>query len=291
MKVFIKRILLIFCLYIASVVLILFVFGLIENKYLTWQGTGHETFIFGNSHTLSSVNPAIMETITGKKHYSYGANGQSFFWSLQGVEKRISHCPEATYMIEFTNNSITTDWWTYDNARMLRESDKKYQLQASEWAYLFRMNGLKTLKLFMTMPLPSTKIEGKFGKNTHDRLQEDIRLHAARILTQHRNLKENYEQDISFLNLQNIISNHPAAKFIILRSPLHHTYFEELKTTTNEPLYLRSIQKLASYPNCKVYDFGHLTMNDSCFADMDHLNYKGAKIFSGILADTLLKSE
>jgi hypothetical protein len=37
-----------------------------------------------------------------------------------------------------------------------------------------------------------------------------------------------------------------------------------------------------------VFDFAHLPLHDSCFADLDHLNYRGAKVFSEIFSDSLL---
>jgi hypothetical protein len=289
MKKFIKNILL-FSGLILSVYIILFIsFYFIDNHLPCSLEYKNKTFIFGNSHTMSSVDPEVLEKHTGDQYISYAANGQSLFWATQGIEKKITQCKNSQFIIEFTNNSLTTDWWTYDNSRMLREKDKLYQVNLDEWSYLFNHNPLKSSKMLLTLPLPSGKIEGKFGKNEKSRLEEDIMQKGERIIVQYRDMEAKDDMNEGYKNLAGLLQKYPYIKFIIIRSPMHHTYFEMLSEINNESQYQELLFDLKKFPNCRIYDFGHLELNDSCFADMDHLNYKGSSSFSQILADTLLK--
>ena len=45
---------------------------------------------------------------------------------------------------------------------------------------------------------------------------------------------------------------------------------------------------IKNYSNIKFYDFKDMELPDSCFGDLDHLNYKGAKVFSEYLEKEIL---
>ncbi len=288
MKTFLKRILFILILSLSIGVLVFFAFRYMDNSMIKCSEKAGNTYIFGNSHAMSSMDPDILASITGRTFTSYGSNGQSMFWAVQGIEKKIIQCPNSTILVEFTNNSLSTDWWTYDNSRMLRERDKLYQLDRAELLYLFDHNKTKTGKLLLTLPIPSTKIDGKFGKNDKVRLAEDIKEKGERIVVQYKNLEENDNPDAGYTGLTQLIRKHPATAFILVRSPMHTTYFQMLHEINNEKLYLEYLARLKLFPNVRTLDFGHLELHDSCFADMDHLNVKGAGVFSKILGDSLI---
>lgn len=57
----------------------------------------------------------------------------------------------------------------------------------------------------------------------------------------------------------------------------------------NEVLYQKFYQE--NYSHIKFYDFRTLNLPDSCFRDLDHLNYKGAKIFSDFLEKEVLHKQ
>ena len=45
------------------------------------------------------------------------------------------------------------------------------------------------------------------------------------------------------------------------------------------------------YSHIKFYDFREMYLPDSCFGDLDHLNYKGAKVFSEFLEKEVLHKQ
>ncbi|MFT7157889.1 MAG: hypothetical protein ACI8Q1_002913, partial [Parvicella sp.] len=41
------------------------------------------------------------------------------------------------------------------------------------------------------------------------------------------------------------------------------------------------------YQNCVLMDFGHIYDSDSLFSDLGHMNFRGSKVFTELLGDTL----
>ena len=62
---------------------------------------------------------------------------------------------------------------------------------------------------------------------------------------------------------------------ILLATPQHH--MSKIDTLTYKQYHQQN------YKDLKFYDFRSLQLPDSCFGDLNHLNHKGAKIFSNFL--------
>ncbi len=62
---------------------------------------------------------------------------------------------------------------------------------------------------------------------------------------------------------------------ILLATPQHH--MSKIDTITYKQYHQQNFKDL------EFYDFRSLQLHDSCFGDLNHLNYKGAKIFSDFL--------
>ena len=62
---------------------------------------------------------------------------------------------------------------------------------------------------------------------------------------------------------------------ILLATPQHH--MSKIDTLTYKQYHQQN------YKEIKFYDFRSLQLPDSCFGDLNHLNHKGAKIFSNFL--------
>jgi hypothetical protein len=68
---------------------------------------------------------------------------------------------------------------------------------------------------------------------------------------------------------------------VLIRSPLHERY----RGYENEKLYNQVIEK--RYSSVVYLDFSKFPLPDSEFGDFEHLNYKGARIYSKWFADIL----
>lgn len=288
MSGFLKNIVVLISVVLGCYLILFFVFRYADNHLMREKVNEQQHIIFGNSHAMSSMDPELISKLTGDEFRSYASNGQAMFWTVKGIEKKIAQIDHPIIYVEFTNNSFTTDWWIYDDTRVLREIDKLYQLSWEEFSYLLKNNPGKTIKFLATLPFPSTKLDGKFGINEKNRLKEDIKDRGERIKVQYTALENENDVDLGVNSLKRLIEAHPEIKFVLVRTPMHPQYFEILKGINNDEKTLKWLGDFSKKSNCKVFDFAHLPLHDSCFADLDHLNYKGAKVFSEIFSDSLL---
>jgi hypothetical protein len=84
--------------------------------------------------------------------------------------------------------------------------------------------------------------------------------------------------------LYDVIRSAPQRTFVLVVSPVHPSCFANFKDPEG---FARYLDKLRSFPNVVVLDWGRMELADDCFRDTTHLNYKGALEFSRRLADRL----
>jgi hypothetical protein len=80
------------------------------------------------------------------------------------------------------------------------------------------------------------------------------------------------------------IRSTPQRTFIIVYPPLHSACFANFQ---NQEGFARHLDKLRSFSNVVVLDWGRMELADDCFFDTIHLNEKGAREVSQRLADWL----
>lgn len=118
---------------------------------------------------------------------------------------------------------------------------------------------------------------GQFSELERNKLQEDIR-------RQKKNLSDNYFVDkMQKLYLDRIVEfcKLNQIQLFFLNTPSHKSSFNK-KTEGMIDDFLKT-----NYSDVVYYDFEYIDIPDSCFGDVEHLNYKGAKYFTTFLIDTL----
>lgn len=101
-----------------------------------------------------------------------------------------------------------------------------------------------------------------------NKLQEDIKRRSNKKIR-----KDRYDNlTIYFLNRIIEFCNENNITILFLYTPMHN------KLIQNQKLYKQFYKE--NYNNIMFYDFRDMHFPDSCFGDLDHLNYKGAKVFS-----------
>jgi hypothetical protein len=168
---------------------------------------------------------------------------------------------------------------------LLNNSEKSLIIKNNPKAYLtgakecIISNFLVFLKSY-TSEVQKRKIInfGGYERVVLDKLQEDIKRNAFSELSFERGLhQEEYLKLISFLCRQKSI------KLILINTPKHQYYSTRFnKEIKNDWLLIRN-----SLSQDSLLDLSSLPMPDSCYYDMDHLNFKGAKIFSDYLNNKL----
>jgi hypothetical protein len=114
---------------------------------------------------------------------------------------------------------------------------------------------------------------------TRDKLQEEIKMNLFREQTfTEGQIQEIYLRKISHLCVQNSV------KLVLFNTPKHIFYNTNIDRTIKQNwLTVRN-----SLPGDSLLDLSTLNFPDSCFGDLTHLNYIGAKVFSEYLNENLL---
>lgn len=120
-----------------------------------------------------------------------------------------------------------------------------------------------------------TRSVGKFNKNTRDKLLVSIQKTKLNTSTTGRSIDEDsitYEylmRIAAYLESKNV-------RLILFNAPKYKIDSYEPREESDKIIK----QKLANF---EYLDFSDFPLDDSCFADLGHLNYRGAKIFSEYL--------
>jgi hypothetical protein len=81
-----------------------------------------------------------------------------------------------------------------------------------------------------------------------------------------------------------LIASHPDRIFIFCIAPYHRSYFEKFSNIPEAYVFL---DRLRSYSNVKILDFGRMPLPDDMFFNTTHVNYRGAILFNEQLKDSL----
>jgi len=246
---------------------------------------GYKIALFGHSHSECAFNDSL---ISGFKNLSHSA--EPYFYTYQKVKKVISQNNQLeTILIEYSNNQIDVkmDEWT--------------------WGYKYMSNMFPQYASFMD---PSD-LELLFDKNPKDFVNCVsilTRQNIFRVATLNYNfsssiggyLKINNPKPLEIKNTPSVLNNEATSertklsmtnlkylrkiidychqkhkKVFLVRSPQHKGY-EFMK---NEKVFMK-IKKLY-FQDVEFLDFNNFPLRDDEFADLGHLNFKGASKFSG----------
>lgn len=277
MKNFISKIIFFSILLVIIIFLIRLFFRHIEMKINYNIAPENSVAVIGHSHPQTSVNDSYISEKISKNVKTYGVSGQSMFWTIVGARK-LKHQGTKHFIIELTNSSYFTGWKTTDIKRGLKESTKINFLETKELFSLFAKDFIFTTKLLFKEPFPRKKVRGSYLKHN--------------VLFKKEIVKENIEnifiEDFDDKIIHQFIKSNDSLSFVIFRAPQHPEYYNFVGKE-NEKQFIKNMNSFNKYKNCIVMDFGHKYKADSLFADLGHMNYKGATVFSEFLADSLIK--
>ena len=149
-------------------------------------------------------------------------------------------------------------------------------MEPSEIVLLLKKDFIFTSKLLLRITTPTTKVQGNYTKHK--------KLFNNKIVKE--NLSNIYAPDFDDKVIHNFIENNDSSFFVLFRAPQHPKYYPYIGEI-NEKYFVDRLSSFGKYENCVIMDFGHKYNTDSLFADLGHMNYKGASVFSAFLADTL----
>lgn len=231
--------------------------------------------IIGHSHSEVGVNDSLLTYLTNIECHNYSRSAQSMFWTVIGGRKLIKQGYKYI-LIELTNSSYNTNWKTTDKARSTQYYERKYFIDYNEWPILFSKNPVFTSSMFFKYTFPSRRLTGRFVKHEKEFNNQMVK----------ENINNIFLPDFNDKILHDFIKNNKNVLFIVFRAPQHPLYYKNINIE-NEEYFNKKFKAFSVYPNCINIDFGKKFENDSLFADLGHLNYRGANCFTKILADSL----
>ncbi len=252
--------------------------------------------VFGHSHSETSLNDSIIDNFQ-----NFSKSGESYYYTYHRIKKIIeSNSKLEVVFIEFTNNQINQerdDWiWgeKYMESRFLRMepfidfNDQALLLKKAPFRYI--STSLTSQKNAIDRIIQNNFIFSdniKYGGYNH------IKFQKADSLSGRLNKINNYitieehkrsEENLNYLEKILELCDSQSIKALLIRSPLHEKY-QGLK---NEKVFQELLN--SRFYKTEFLDFKNFYLTNECYGDLEHLNYKGAEMFS-LFFDDLINSQ
>jgi hypothetical protein len=248
-----------------------------------------ELIVLGDSHPECAFNDSLINNCS-----NIANSGESYFYTYLKARKIIENNKQIkTVFIEFNNNQITKEMdisWTWDDIHLQERLPGYYPyMDYSDFGLLWMKNSEGVLN-----SLSESLIKNighifliSFGHKKNLKQDRDYGGYLYLVLDKTDSLlnlqKNNFieenefemaETNISYLSKTIEYCNLNHIKVFLIRSPLHPKY-----TGFSNELKFRKILN-SKFANIEFLDFKDFPLQNYEFGDLEHLNYKGAKIFS-----------
>jgi hypothetical protein len=303
MKLFLKlNILFLVCL-LGFIFLVSLSVSSIERKTANFKFKCAPTYlVLGHSHPECAFNDALIPHLK-----NISKSGESYYYNYSKLKPVMSQNPSVEVVfVEYTNNQINKSMneWIWGDKFI----SKSYPLYSSYMGFgdnvvLFKNNPLGYLNN-ISVSLRE-KIDRIFDENfdypskiggylylERNKTEALIRQGKSLQLANTKSVFDNVELsevNLSYLDAIIRFCEKNNKEVVLIRSPLHHRY----EGYSNENEYSNLLE--TRYPNNTYLDFSKFPLPNSMYGDLEHLNHKGAKVFSQwfshLLEDGLLAKE
>lgn len=240
--------------------------------------------IVGHSHPECAFNDSLIDNFKNLAN-----SGESYFYTYFKVKKILEQNNSIeTIFIEYTNNQISQemDNWTWDEkfiterypiySSFMSMSDQKILMEHNCKDYLnaFLLSGKSKLSFLFCKDHDYTK---KLGGYLY--LERDKTDSLLRDAERPDFIKDKISDKISITNLLYLnktiaLIKRQNKKIILVRSPQHPKY----SGYENEATYKKILAD--NFSGIEYIDFSNYPLSNAGFGDLEHLNHKGAKVFS-----------
>ena len=289
MNNFLKELFLFFMLLAISLFMLIgffyYIFGEISYKI----PNDKNILIIGDSHTECSIDDSIFS-----RSVNISQSGTPYYYSYIKLKKFMSENKSIDTVLlsihpgvigksidsvwVYNSNNIT--WKVSSVFNLIHKTDFEPFLFNIDFYLAFLkipINNIQTLSqllLSKQFNYKSTNI-GAYNKNLNNNLKENLKkinnrkMDDGEIINPSLIQREYIERIIRFCNDRN-------TTIILISTPVYNpNRFYNPNIVIN---YLKDINL-----KIKLSDYSRLPLDDSCFADISHLNYKGAQMFSSYL--------
>ncbi|MFN4122466.1 MAG: hypothetical protein ACK4GL_04080 [Flavobacteriales bacterium] len=254
--------------------------------------TSKSVLIAGHSHPECAYNDSIIETAI-----NLSQSGESYFYMYAKLKPIIRDNPHIKHVfIEYTNNCISDDMieWMYSNKHLkFRYPKFAAFMSLNDYLLLLRNNfegtvfatsfSLKNYGSFLASRSSDLLLANEWGHFKPTKLNKVDSLVSS--LKPEDYIPFDYkfpEKNMAYLRKSIDMLHQAGIKVFLMRTPQHPKY----PGFRNEALFLRTHQE--KFIDVPFLDFRNLPMEHYDFADLEHLNTKGANKFS-IYVNYLIK--
>ncbi|MBA6153592.1 hypothetical protein [Gelidibacter maritimus] len=263
-------------------IIIVVPFSIIKQKARFEISDSANIVMFGHSHTECAYDDEIIPNFK-----NLASSGESYFYTFQKIKKTLSQNPEIeTVFVEFTNNQIdkVMDEWTWGYDKMSFYLPVYLPFLEYQDVEILNDNNASTFR--STISVASRKNLFRFLKSDYDYSDEiggftSLNVSAVdRILdTMDTNIQHNKTYSTSNVNLhylRKIIDycRSEGKDVFLVRTPQHKKY----KMLKNEEQFL-SVRN-SQFSDIDFIDFNNNNLPNTYYADLEHLNGKGATVLS-----------
>lgn len=237
---------------------------------------------FGNSHLECAVNDSIV-----KNSFNFARSGENMAYTYLKIKTLYKFNKQIDTIFISYDNLVMSDSTYIDNMAspyyydQLKTTDILKILTNKECLYSFLSNIFHWKKFLYIIKKDIHDLSelGGYRHSTRNKFHEHLQF------SNKRNVKIESYSDLNTYFLSQIIDfcNHENIKVIFLFTPQHYNYYCDKE-------YYKKFYT-GNYSNINFYDFREMHLPDSCFGDLNHLNYKGAKVFSEFLEKEVLHKQ
>jgi hypothetical protein len=246
----------------------------------------------------SNIECAINDSLIANS-INIAQSGEAYLYSYVKIKALLEHNSQISIIfIGFSFGDLlkgAEERWLFSDEFIIEKNKLyNYLLSSSEKSLLIKKNPIAYfegllqsifsnfqtfLKSFSITKLNKRMINfGGYQYLVRDKLQEDIKIHSfSEYLPEKGLFQEKYLKMISQLCQQKSI------KLVLFQTPKHKYYTMNI----NEEIKNNWISVRNSLSQDSLLDLSTFILPDSCYGDITHLNFKGAKIFSEYLNEKL----
>ncbi|KAA6331044.1 hypothetical protein EZS27_020313 [termite gut metagenome] len=226
-----------------------------------------KVLILGDSHTEDAINNVIF---TNSFNYSQG--GDPFIYSYVKLINITSAFKIDTLLLSVSPVSFSAGEKSLHKANKLL-----FRFPWEDLMYLFRYNPYvigRSLNIF-EVGINANKVGGYRYSNNY-RLQENL----DRWTTKTSDPCIPHEAQLLYLDKIVEYCKSKSIRLIFINTPMYHA--ERFYNMDN---FYKVLEE--KYNDVTFWDYGNYVLPDSCYGDVGHLNYIGAKMFSAMLQEKI----
>lgn len=237
--------------------------------------------IFGHSHSECTYNDSLIQ------HFqNFGNGGEAYFYTETKLKQVISQNSNIeTVFIEFTNNQINeimNDWiWKdkyivnrYPDFQAFMNKDAHFLLLTNNFSGFVNSFSLAIKSNFKRIIKGDYNFANTLGGYQYlkkNKVDSFLNAQASNLVIEKQEISiyniECLEKIVDFCQRQN-------KQVMLVRSPQH----TKCLAMQNEEKFQEILQ--SKFPEISFLDFNKFPITNAEFADLEHLNYKGANRFS-----------